>query len=147
MATYYSNELAGDKTGLNTAPASDVRPAATVYGSKLKRYRATITMASQASGSVFVLANIPVGETFAYGVINTDTSTSTATIAVGVSGTAAKYSAAAAYTTTDTPTLFGKAANPVADPYSATEQIIATTGTAALPASGNLVIDIFTSAA
>ena len=146
MTTYYSNELAGDSTGLNSAPSNEVRPYANVYGGKLKRYRATITMASQASGSVFVLANIPTGEQFAFGVINTDTSTGTATVEIGNSGNASAYAAAAAHTTTNSPTLFGNVSNSDGSGYSSPEQVLLTTGTAALPASGTLEVDIYTSA-
>ena len=143
MATYYSNELAGDTTGINQAPAASLRPSAGVYGARQKVFRATVQFASQASGSLFVLANAPTGHTFSHGLITVSASTSTATISVGTAASAAKYSAAAAYTTTDTPVLFGKAAAINGGAYTAEEQIIATVGTAALPASGYAVIELF----
>lgn len=143
MAQYYSNELAGDTTGLNTAPVASLRPAAGTYGARQKVFRATITFASQASGSTIVLANAPTGHTFSHGLITVSATTGSATIAVGTAASAAKYAAAAAYTTADVPALFGKAAAISAGAYTAEEQIIATTGGAALPSSGTAIIELF----
>lgn len=144
MATQYlSNELAGDTTGTTTSAPVGYKPDATDYGSRMKRYRASITLNSQASGDSIKLATIPAGSVFAFGLINTDTSTSTATLEIGTSASAAAFAAASAYTTTDSPTLFGKAAEEVSDPLTADTDIIATIGTAALPSSGNLVVDLF----
>jgi hypothetical protein len=143
MAQYYSNELAGDTTGTNTAPVASIRPSAGVYGARQKVFRATIAFASQASGSTIVLAKVPTGHTFSHGLITVSATTGSATIAVGNAGTAALYAAAAAYTTADSPTLVGKAAAMTAGAYTAEETIIATTGGAALPSSGNAVIELF----
>lgn len=147
MAQYYSNELAGDTTGLNTAPAASIRPAAGVYGGKYKVFRATITFASQASGSTFVLGKIPAGHVFSCVQIGTDTSTGSATIAVGNAGSSTYYAAASAYTTTNTLTLSANIAAMKAGAYTAEETIIATTGGAALPASGTMVIELYFDAA
>ena len=149
MATYLSNELAGTTTGLTQTAATGYKPKATVYGARLKRLRATITFASQTTSDVIQLGNLPAGAVFAFGQINVSASTSTATLAIGISGTPAKYAAAAAYTTTDTPTLFGKNAVVAASDAgsSAEETLIATIGTASLPASGTAVVDIYYSAA
>ena len=142
MAQYYSNELAGTTTGLTTSPDAAVRPsAASGYGATLRVFRATVTYASQASGSTIVLAKIPVGYAFVSGSLVTSASTSTATIAIGTSATAGKYKAAGAVTSTDTPTAFGLG-NAYAGAFSAEETVIATVGTAALPSSGTLVVDI-----
>lgn len=142
MAQYYSNELAGDTTGLNTAPAASVRPStAAGYGARVKNFRATVTFASQASGSTIVLAKLPVGYSFLTGYLTTDTSTSTTTIAIGTAASSGKYAAASAYTSTNTQTQFGLN-NQAGGAYSAEEVIIATTAIGALPASGKMVIDI-----
>ena len=106
MTTYYSNELANDVTGLITTLPVGFKPSATNYGARVKRFRATITYASQASGSIFVLANRPAGTTFAFGIATTSASTGSATFSVGVTGATAEYKALAALTTTDTPTFF-----------------------------------------
>lgn len=142
MAQYYSNELAGDTTGLNTAPVQSLRPAANVYGGRQKVFRATISMAAQASGTTFVLANVPPGHTFSNASISTDTSTGSATIAIGNASNATKYAAAAAYATVNAPALVGNVAAMTAGVLTAPEQIIATIGAAALPASGSVVIEL-----
>lgn len=140
MAQTYSTELAPTQ-----ATPADRTSALAGYDARVRRFRASVTYAAQASGDTIVLANVPAGYTFCYGVLVTDTSTSTATISVGTSGSAASFKAAAAQTTTDTPVVFGKAAA-VAEVAPAARQVIATVGTAALPASGQLVIDLYFSA-
>lgn len=147
MTAFLSTEQGGSAN--QTAIPVGYRPRGNVVGGRLKRLRSTITFASQASGDTIALGNLPAGSVFAYGVMTTDTSTGTATVAVGVSGTAAKYKAAATFTSTDTPTLFGKAAPIAASDagLAADEAVIATVGTAALPASGTMVIDLFYSSA
>lgn len=148
MAAYLSNELAGTTTGLTTAAAAGYKPRATVYGARLKRMRATINLASQTTSDTLVFGNLPAGATFAYGVLNSTVSLGTSTLAIGITGTTGKYRAAATFTATDTPTLFGTAAQAgAADPaLSAEEQVIGTIATANLPASGTLVVDLYYSA-
>lgn len=138
MANTYSTEADGY---LNSTPADMASGA--VHAARVYRYRCSIALASQASGDTITLAKIPANRGFMFGVLNTDTSLGTATISVGISGTAAKYKAAAVFTSTDTPTLFGKNAPVVADPLSAEETVILTIATAALPSSGNLVVDLY----
>lgn len=149
MATYLSNELAGTTTGLSTSAAAGYRPKASVYGARLKRLRATITFAGQTTSDLIQLGNLPAGSVFAFGVMTTDTSTGSATIAIGNSGTAAKYKAAAAFTSTDTPTMFGKAAPIAASDagLSADETVYATIAGASLPSSGTMTVDLYYSAA
>jgi hypothetical protein len=141
MAAYLSTELGGSAN--QTAAPTGYKPVATVYQSRLKRLRATFTYASQATTDTLVVGNLPAGATFAYGVLTADTSSGSGTLAIGTAAATAKYKAAAAFTATDTPTLFGKAAPVVASPLTADEQIIVTIGGAALPSSGNLAIDIY----
>lgn len=144
MAQYLSNELAGTTTGTTTAAAAGYKPAATVYGARLKRFRATVTYAAQTTSDTIKLADVPAGHTFAYGVLTADTSSGSTTIAIGTAASSAKYKAAAAFTATDTPTLFGKAA-PVAgaSALTDTETIIATLAAATAPSSGTLVVDLY----
>jgi hypothetical protein len=143
MATYLSNELANDATGLTTSAPVGFRPAGNLVGARVKAFRATITFASQASGSLITLGKVPAGAAFAYGVITVGTSTGSATLSVGNATTAAKHSAAAAYTTTDTPVLFGKAAAIAGAANTDDETLYATVGGAALPSSGTAVIEVF----
>lgn len=138
MAQTYATEV----SGIDSVPV--VKPnALSGHGSRLLRYRASITMAAQASGDTVVLGDIPAGMVFAYGVITTDTSTGTATVSVGNASSAAKYKAAAVFTTTDTPTPFGKASAVAGVVSTAVERLLMTIGTAALPGSGQLVIDMY----
>lgn len=145
MATYLSNELAGTTTGLSTSASVGYKPKASVYGGRLKRMRATITLASQTTSDVLQLGNLPAGAVFAFGVLTTDTSLGTSTLAIGISGTTAKYKAAATFTSTDAPTMFGKGAVVAASDsgLSAEETVIGTIATANLPASGTLVVDMY----
>lgn len=143
MAQYLSNEIAGDATGLTLTAPVGYRPAANLVGARTKAFRATITFASQASGSTFVLGKIPAGAAFAFGTITVSATTGSATIAVGNATTAAKHAAAAAYTTADVPTVFGKAAAIAGAANTDDETIIATIAGAALPSSGTGVIEVF----
>lgn len=141
MAAYLSTELGGSAN--QTSVPVGYKPAASVYGGRLKRLRASFTYAAQTTSDTLTVGNLPAGATFAYGVLNTDTSSGTTTLAIGTSGSTAKYRAAAAFTSTDTPTLFGKAAPVVASPLSAEETVIITLAAATAPASGNLVVDLY----
>lgn len=148
MAQYLSNELAGTTTGLTTSAAAGYKPRASAYAARVKRMRATITLASQTTSDTIIIGNLPSGATFAYGILNTDTSLGSSTLAIGISGSTGKYRAAATFTSTNTPTMFATAATQgVADPgLSADEQVIATIAAANLPASGTLIVDLFYSA-
>lgn len=141
MAAYLSTELGGSAN--QTSVPVGYKPAASVYGGRLKRLRASFTYAAQTTSDTLTVGNLPAGATFAYGVLNADTSSGSTTLAIGISGSTAKYRAAAAFTSTDTPTFFGKAAPVVASPLSAEETVIITLAAATAPASGNLVVDLY----
>ena len=142
MPQTFSTELAG----ISSLPV--VKPAVPAYGGRLRRYRASITMTGQSptAGNEVVLAKIPAGQVFAYAVQTTNTTLGATTISIGNAASAATYSAAAAFTTVDTPTIVGKTAPIVAAAFAAEETILLT-GSAALAGSGLLVIDIYTSQA
>lgn len=148
MAQTLSIELAG----ISSLPA--VKPSApAAYGARLRRYRASFVLASQVlgAGNELVLAKIPAGHVFAFGVITTDTSLATSTVAIGNATTSGKYRTAAVFTATDTPTLFGNttairgsAQDDPALPVSLNEEtVLALVAVANLPAAGNLVIDLY----
>lgn len=143
MATYLSTELGGSAN--QTSAPVGYKPRASVYGGRLKRLRASVTLASQATTDTLQFGNLPAGAVFAYGVINSDTSLGSSTLAIGISGTTGKYRAAATFTSTDTPTFFGKAAEAAASDagLSAEQTVIGTIASAALPSSGTLVVDLF----
>jgi hypothetical protein len=70
-------------------------------------------------------------------------SLATSTVAIGIAGTAAKYRAAAVFTTVDVPTNVGPARWPRRRRRTAlAETLIATVTTAALPAAGTLIFEI-----
>lgn len=140
MAQSYSTEL----VGIASNPV--VKPAATAaYGSRIRHYRASIALASQVfgAGNEIFLAFVPAGLSFDYGIITTDTSLGTSTVSVGVTGTVAKFKSAAVFTATDTPTLFGTTAQKIAAASTAEAQIFLQVLIANLPASGNLVVDLY----
>ena len=142
MAAYLSTELGGSAN--QTAAPTGYKPSASVYGGRVRRLRGTFTYNTQTTSDTLTVGTLPAGATFVSGAITTSASTSTATLAIGITGTTGKYRAAAAVTTTDVPQLFGTAATVgAASPLSAEEQVIVTIGTASLPASGTLVVDLF----
>ena len=57
MAIYLSNEQAGTTTGttIASAVATGYKPKATVYGARVKRMRATITLATQTTSDTLTL--------------------------------------------------------------------------------------------
>lgn len=131
--------------GANTTPRSTT-PAGQVDGSvqggHVRVYREKITLASQTTSDTIVLAYPTVGETFLYGVLTTDTSLGSSQVSIGIAGTTAKYKALGTFTATDTPTFFGKAAAQSAK-LTADETVFMTIGTANLPSSGTLVVDLY----
>lgn len=139
MAQTYASEVAG----LGTTPVTNSNGA--VQGGRVRRFRATITLASQADGDTVVLAQVPAGYAFAYGILNASATLGSSTIAVGIAGTAAKYRAAAVFTAA-APTLFGVSTAVDDAPLTAQEVVILTNTTAALPASGTLIVDLYFSA-
>lgn len=148
MSAYLSNELANTTTGLTTAATTGYKPTSTNgYNSRLRRFRATVTLASQTTNDTITLATLPSGTLFEYGVVNTDTSLGGSVLTLGITGSTAKYMGSAVFTTTNTPTLIGKTATTgAASPFSSDETILATIAGAALPASGTLVVDLLVSA-
>lgn len=138
MTVFYSTELAG----IASTPVVKAS-AISAYGSRLKRFRATITLNTQTTSDTIVVGQIPAGLSFAYGVINTDTSLGSSTVAIGVTGTTGKYRTAATFTSTNTPTFFGNVAGVNAAALSAEETVFITIAAANFPASGNLVVDLY----
>lgn len=141
MAAYLSTELGGS-ANQTTAPVG-YKPNASVYGARLRRIRGSFTYASQTTSDTLTVGTLPAGATFAFGVLTASASSGTTTLAIGPSSSTAKYRAAAAFTSTDTPTFFGKAAEVAASPLSAEETVIVTLAAATAPASGTLVVDLY----
>lgn len=138
MTVYYSAELAN----YNSTPV--VKPSAlNGVGAPVRRYTATITLASQTTSDTIVIAQVPAGADFAYGILTSSVTLGSSTIAIGYSGATGAYRAAATFTTTDTPTLFGPAAAVKTAPLAAEQQVFITIATANLPSSGTLVVDLY----
>jgi hypothetical protein len=137
MTVFYSQEM----TGFGSLPV--VKPSAPQYAGDVFVYQATISLASQATTDTIVLAYIPSGNSFLYGLLSTDTSLGSSTIAIGITGTTGKYRAAAVFTATNTPTLTGLVANSANAPLAAPETQFITIAVATLPASGILIYQQF----
>lgn len=153
MPLLYSQNLAGQ------AARPIIKPADPAYGSGVRRFRCTINLAAVASGATFgttqagiptadwvMLAIIPAGYVFDYGIITSSVTLSTAQVAIGTNPTHAsngQYRAAAVFTAVDTPTLFGLASAQSGAALTADTPIYLTTGVAAVPSSGTLVIDLY----
>ncbi|MHB8413998.1 MAG: hypothetical protein ACYDB1_01190 [Acidiferrobacteraceae bacterium] len=123
----------------DTTIANLQEPDVAFVGGRVRAFVENIVYAAQAVGDTLTMAQLPAGALVLGFELITDTSTSTATLAVGDGTTAAKYAAAAAYTTINTPVQVGNTAGPLAGRLTAAGQIVLTIGTLALPASGNLV--------
>lgn len=139
MAQTYSTEMSGQSSVPTTMANGGV------VGGRLRRFRATVTLASQADGDTVVLTKLPAGYAFAYGIINASATLGSSTIAIGNSSSAGKYRAAAAFTAA-APTLFGVVGAVDDAALTAEETVIATVGAAALPSSGTMVVDVYASA-
>lgn len=140
MAQLYATETAG------YALTPIVKPTSPGVGGRMRRYRATITLASQANADWILLARIPTGAMFAFGLITSSVTLATSVIAIGTSpthGTNGQYYAAAVFTTANQPVLFGLAAAVGGAALAADTLIYLTSATAALPAAGTLVIDLY----
>jgi hypothetical protein len=139
MADLFSIETAG----AFSRPV--VKPSAPAYGARRRRYRATITLASQATTDNIYLGRFPAGSVPEVGFITSTVSLGAAVIAIGTSkvhGSNGQYRAAAVFTAVETPTPFGLSAALAGAALSADTDVYLTIATAALPASGTLVVDL-----
>src|SRR5947199_10559708 len=107
MADLFSTETAG----LLSRPV--VKPSAGAYGGRFRRYRATITLAAQATTDNILLCVLPNGSYHAIGWVTASVSLGTSVIAIGtnkVHASNGQLRAAATFTVVDTPTPFGLSA-------------------------------------
>lgn len=116
------------------------------YAVRVQNYRAVITLASQAAGSTIRLFRLPTGVLPLRGWLHASATLGSATLAIGIAGATGKYRAAATFTAAETPTPFMlTGANLTSGqnvPLANSEEVIATTAVADLPASGTLVVDM-----
>jgi hypothetical protein len=147
MPIYLSNEQAGTADGKTLMPPAGLRTRGSVVNGRVKRYRATITLAGQVPGDQFFLFTLPPGASFTQGSLVFSTSLGSSTLGIGSLAAPTKYRGqSAGLTTAETPALFSSAAAEAAD-LSAEEAVYATLGGATLPGSGTLVIDVLVSMA
>jgi hypothetical protein len=140
MANLYSIETAG----VDSRP--QVKPSAGAYGARFRRYRASITLATQTTADNILLAVVPAGSIFAFGVLTASATLGTSVIAIGTSqthGTNGQLRAAGTFTAVDTPTMFGTATAASQAALTADTRIYLTIATASLPAAGTLVADLY----
>ena len=64
---------------------------------KLRRFKATIDLASQAAGDVIQLFKVPAGYSFVTGILNASASLATATVKIGTAADDDKYRASAVH--------------------------------------------------
>lgn len=126
MAKTYSNEMTAELAGNHVI--------ASVANGRLRRRRATVDLAAQASGDQIGLCAIGEGEYFVCGFLTASATLGTATLKIGTADDDDLYRAAAVFT---------DAAKKDPAPKGGVE-VVATVGTAALPASGVLIVDIIT---
>jgi len=120
-------------------------PKVTEVGGRVRVFNETVVYAAQAAGSTITVAKLPTGAQILGIELITDTTTGTATLAFGDGTTPTAYSAAAAQTVINVTTLVGVAlaGAGVLSPLTADGSIVITTATAALPASGNLMVSTY----
>lgn len=142
MADLFSTETAG----LFSRPV--VKASAGAYGGRMRRYRASITLAAQATTDNILVAILPNGSIFMAGWITASVSLATSVVAIGtnkVHASNGQYRAAATYTVVDTPTVFGLTAAISAAAVTSDTPVYLTIATAALPGAGTMVVDIIAS--
>lgn len=137
MAVLYGTQMAKLR---NSTPV-DLPAVADVHG-RVRVFNEKIALASQTTSDTIEVARLPKSARVLYGIIETDTSLGSATVAIGVAGSTGKYRAAATFTATNTPTLFGVGAG-IGEPLASEEIVFITTALAALPSSGVLRVMLF----
>lgn len=139
MAVLYA---ASATNAFNTNPPVKVAPSR--HGGRVRVVSDVITLATQTTSDTIVLfgGKLPIGAQVLYGVLTSTVTLGTATVAIGITGTTGKYRAAAAFTAVDTPTTFGPTAVQLT-PLTAEEQVFITIGTASLPSSGTVTVQLF----
>jgi len=128
-----ASSAAAANAGTDMVPVADL-------GGKLRIASAVFTCASDGTGTYTTPIRLPRGARVLFLMLNASaTMGASATIAIGITGSTGKYRAAATYTSADTATFLALNAAHMSA-LTADEQIIMTVASAALPASGRLVI-------
>lgn len=150
MADRVASELVGVRDG--TVPK--LRAEGALQGGPLHRFRAVIALAASGNGLFaqadnVLLAEVPQGHVFAFGIVNNSATLGTAQLAIGTSKTHGSNGQlrAAAVKTSTTPEVFGPSTAMDDAPLTAPTRYYATVGVADMPTSGVIVIDLYFSAA
>jgi len=142
MTIFYGSE----NTGVASTPAQRAGASA-LYGGKVRVFGNVLTLATQTTSDNWLIAKVPAGHRFLFGLITTTVTLGSAVVAVGTNSVHAsngQYRAAAVFTTVDTPTLFGVTATGVAAAATTADtELWLTIATASLPASGSLAVELF----
>lgn len=125
---------------LNAVPA--VTPDPGFVDGTVRAFVEEVELSFQTTADTINIARLPKGAVVTHGIITTDTSLGTSTVAIGVEGTTSKYRAAATFTATNTPTLFGVAAG-ISEANADAEEVFISIGSSAFPGSGSLKITLF----
>ena len=145
MPTYLSNELAGTTDGKTTAAVLGTKTRGSVVNGRVKRFRATITLAGQVVGDLFQLFTLPAGASFLLGSIVNSVSLGSSSLGIGTPGAVTKYRGQSqGLNNVETPSFFS-ASGAAASELAAEEPVFATLAGANLPATGTLVIDMLVS--
>ncbi len=117
MAGFFSQE----QVGYQSKPV--VKPAVAAFGGRVRRYRATLVWnafspAVTTADNVY-LGKIPAGAVFCFGVWATTVSLGTTTVSIGLKPSVhadnIQYMSAGTLTALNTPTMFGRVADPGAN--------------------------------
>jgi hypothetical protein len=137
MAVLYGTQMAKlhNSTPVQLPAVSDVH-------GRVRVFNEIVTLASQTTSDTIEIAQLPKGARVLYGVLTTDTSLGSSTVAIGIAGLTGKYRAAATFTATNTPTLFGVTAG-IGTAIAAEETVVITIAAANFPSGGTLRVMIF----
>jgi len=134
--------MANTNSAEYTQSTNTPQEAVASWGKPVLHKECTITMASQAAADTLTLCDMEKGEEpIGFGIVSPAT-LGTATLSFGIAGNATKYSAALTHTTANAEVVHYYTDRQGTAPTE-TETLIVTTGVAALPASGDLVIRVY----
>ena len=134
MTVFYGTQM----TKIDSSPAT---PSPGFVHGRVRSFAETVTYNTQTTSDTIEVGFLPKGAVFLFGLLCADTSSGSCTIAIGYTSSTAAYRAAAAFTATDTPTLFGKAAKTNAA-EAADRTVFLTLAAASAPASGSLLVTL-----
>lgn len=109
---------------------------------KVRVFRESVALASQAAASIIRVGQLPQGARFLYGILTTTVSLGSTTIKIGTAANDDAMRAAGTFTSANAPTFFGHTDAMALDVTGETD-VILTTAAATAPASGTLYVQLF----